>query len=251
MSAATATVSSEAVMEHSGLAYTLAQAHGHCGIEYDDLLQEAFIGVFKALRDFEPERNLQPSTYINHKIRGQITHRVRDELYLVRVPSHMHGHLTQYDRAAAALEETLGRLPTFDEVCDAMVDLPESRRELLRAAMKVRRASTLRLGICKQNTSEQCGDAEPLWDAALRDDNTPDDAAIAAEDRRRLRSQVDALPRLQAECIRRRYGLDDGIGRTYKEIGDALGFTREWARQLIETGLERLRQCPELAECVA
>jgi len=40
---------------------------------------------------------------------------------------------------------------------------------------------------------------------------------------------------------RARFGLDDGTERTLEEVGSQMQLTREWVRQILERGLERLR----------
>lgn len=37
------------------------------------------------------------------------------------------------------------------------------------------------------------------------------------------------------------FGFEDGKKRTLQEVGESLGITREYVRQLIDEGLKRLR----------
>ena len=61
-----------------------------------------------------------------------------------------------------------------------------------------------------------------------------------------LREEIDEIlneltPR-QAHILRLRYGLQDGEGRTLKEVGDMFGLSRERIRQLEKDALCQLRQ---------
>ena len=59
-------------------------------------------------------------------------------------------------------------------------------------------------------------------------------AAKCFNDRRRRRAcAVDGLaagPARERELITLRFGLDDGVPRTLREVGDRLGIMREWRK---------------------
>ncbi|MCA9556601.1 MAG: hypothetical protein KC933_41645, partial [Myxococcales bacterium] len=49
----------------------------------------------------------------------------------------------------------------------------------------------------------------------------------------------------EARSIRLYFGMDDGQTRTFAEIGDLLGVSREGARLMFHRGIEKLRAMPE------
>lgn len=57
-----------------------------------------------------------------------------------------------------------------------------------------------------------------------------------------ITAALDTLPPREARVIQFRYGLKDGSSRTYDEIGQQFGVTRERIRQLEEAALRRLRR---------
>lgn len=69
---------------------------------------------------------------------------------------------------------------------------------------------------------------------------------LKAETRKEIDEGLDKIKVIAETMIRLRYGLDDSPGMTLEEVGKKFGFTKERARQIINQGLEVLRNDPEL-----
>ena len=69
----------------------------------------------------------------------------------------------------------------------------------------------------------------------------PEAAHDRAELREQMRLALDSLPPRDAQVLRLRYGLDDGVDRTLEEVGVELDVMRERVRQLEARALRRLR----------
>ena len=75
------------VLQHLGLAHHAAnQQLPRGGGEYDDLCQEASLGLVKSLDCFEPSRGHRVSSYVMPRATGQILHYRRDRLHTLRIP---------------------------------------------------------------------------------------------------------------------------------------------------------------------
>lgn len=75
------------VLQHLGLAHHAAnQQLPRGGGEYDDLRQEACLGLVKSLDCFEPSRGHRVSSYVMPSATGQILHYRRDRLQTLRIP---------------------------------------------------------------------------------------------------------------------------------------------------------------------
>lgn len=98
----------EFIAANMGLARMVANSYrkltyssGSFGIE--DLIGYGTIGLIKAYDSFEPEREVEFSTYAVPKIRGEIQRFLRDHLHLIRPPRGAEAHLGEI------LEENLER----------------------------------------------------------------------------------------------------------------------------------------------
>lgn len=58
----------------------------------------------------------------------------------------------------------------------------------------------------------------------------------------RLMEQVRKLKPRVRRALEMRFGLNDGVLRTYDQIGEVLGVTRERVRQLVVQGMHALRR---------
>ena len=56
--------------------------------DYDDLLQEARIGLWKAERDYNPAKGTKFSSYAITRMRGEILHYLRDHVRLIAIPAY-------------------------------------------------------------------------------------------------------------------------------------------------------------------
>jgi len=59
---------------HAGRIYSLVKNH----VEYDDLLQEAMVGLIQAIERFDPDRGIKFVTYSAFRVRGAVIDSLRD-----------------------------------------------------------------------------------------------------------------------------------------------------------------------------
>jgi RNA polymerase primary sigma factor len=137
-------------------------------------------------------------------------------------------------RAQTRMHERLGREPTDDELADAL-DLPVERIARLKDTAQT--VTSLDAPIGEDGAVLQ----DLLEDAAVG----PDELAVEAVGREALEQVLDALPEREREVLVLRFGLDSGTPRTLAEVGSAMGFSRERARQVERDALAALRR-PEV-----
>ncbi len=74
-------------LTHRGLVVTIARHYEHRGLDLDDLIQEGFCGVCRALVRYDPAR-AKLSTYLSLWIKEGIRRALRDTGRTIRVPVH-------------------------------------------------------------------------------------------------------------------------------------------------------------------
>ena len=70
----------------------------------------------------------------------------------------------------------------------------------------------------------------------------PDVQLMDSDNLRHVLEMLDKMDQREATILRMRFGLDDSEPKTLKEIGEALGLTRERVRQIEGDALKRLHR---------
>ncbi len=99
------------------LAELYAKKYFGRGVDWDDLLQEARLGLLKAIERYDPLHKATFVTYASNVIDGQIKMYFRDKAWPCTAPRAIKGYALRVKR----MERTLGRCPTKQEILDAGV----------------------------------------------------------------------------------------------------------------------------------
>ena len=172
------------------------------GLDPEDLVSEGYVGLITAAERFDPRFNTRFSTYASLWIKQAIRHALCNTTAMIRIPMHAINLLNKWRRTTVALERTLGRVPRFDEVADAM-NLPEGQRRIIEQAL------------CTRYRSDSGG--MPIEVAVQPEEPLAD--LEDAEDRDELRRRLERLSPRERSVITLRYGLGGGKPLTLKETG--------------------------------
>ncbi len=105
------------VEQNMGLVYSIAKRFCGRGYEYDDLMQVGSIGLIKAVKNFNPEFNVQFSTYAVPVITGEIKRYIRDD-GAIKISRTLKESAMKGWRAEEALRKKLNREPSIGEISE-------------------------------------------------------------------------------------------------------------------------------------
>lgn len=109
----------EELFEHyRPLAIHLAKRYFRRGIEQEDLLQVAFLGLVNAIDRFDPEYGSRFVSFAVPTITGELKRYFRDTGWATGVPRRLKDANVSTRRANEILTQRLGRSPTVDEVAE-------------------------------------------------------------------------------------------------------------------------------------
>lgn len=86
----------------------------------EDLLQEAYFGLWEAVQHYETSENVRFMTYAEYWVKQSIQRYLEKCGSTVRIPSHTRQRIGRYRKTVQELEQELGRVPTDNEIADKM-----------------------------------------------------------------------------------------------------------------------------------
>ena len=219
-------VRNELVEAHRGLAASIANDYRGRGVELDDLVQIAMLGMIKAVERYDVARGIPFSSFASRTVNGEIKRYFRDRTWAVRPPRSAQERHLDLRRARAGLALRLGRPPTVAELA---AELEVSEDEVLDAveAGAAYRATSL--------DARRPGDDDqgPLGDRLA--------GGEAPSGRVEMRLLVDqllnTLPEREAEIMRLRFYEE----LTQSQIAERLGISQMHVSRLMRRCLVDLR----------
>ena len=218
-------VREELIEAHLGLVEYLSRRFAGRGEPLEDLIQVATIGLIKAVDRFDPEREVEFSTYATPTIVGELKRHFRDKGWAVRVPRRLQELNLQLGEIIGQLSQKLGRSPTVAEMAEAAGTSEDEVLEGLDSA----HAYTL--------TSLDAPSGEE--DLALREQiGSEDETLELLEYRTSLLPLLERLPPRERTMLYLRFFR----GLTQSEIAERLGISQMHVSRLLAKTLANLRE---------
>lgn len=228
------------VLLHAPLVEHCARNFISSGEPIEDMVQEGYVGLIKAVDRFDPDKGVRFSTYACHLITGEIRHYLRDLGRLIHEPG-WHFELRQrISRTGDQLAQQLGRPAEPEEIAIALNIEPRNVHDVLR------NQQTLSVEYLDAE-SDRDGDDGPSsdWNQQLTSSSTTPGATEAqVEDQMLLGLALPKLRELEKRAITMFFFED--LSKT--EIARRLDISVNHAAYLIKRGVDGLRQIIDASE---
>lgn len=212
------------------LALSIAKKHLWSGIPFDDLIQEANIGLMKAVERYDWRRGFRFSTYATWWIRQRVLRSIADTGRVVRAPTHIQETARRVLREREFAEGRLGR-PESESETARRIGMPLAKTRMLLAMFEDVDS------LDEVDPDSGLSRADGLLGENISD---PADVAESASLRRTLFGMLADLDERSREVILLRFGLIDDDAMTLEEVGQHFGVTRERIRQIESKAIRRL-----------
>ncbi|HXL89769.1 MAG TPA: SigB/SigF/SigG family RNA polymerase sigma factor [Streptosporangiaceae bacterium] len=192
----------------------------------EDLMQVGYVGLLKAINNYDPAFGDSLSAYAQPCVSGEIKRHFRDKRWQIHVRRQAQELLLQLRKANELMTHELGRTPTDAELAER---LGTSMDDVLEARQADLVFSTYSLDAPLSDRDDP---------ALLADVIGEDDAAVEhALDMEAVNTHWEELPeREQRILVMRFYG-----NLTQTEIGDRLGISQMHVSRLLSRALAHLR----------
>lgn len=213
------------------LVISVAKNFRNRGLAMEDLVEEGNVGLMNAVDRFDPTVGARFSTYASYWIDQAIRRAVQVANQMIHIPSYLMEQIGHMRLAMRELGESLGRQPSVQELAEHM-------------EISARKASAISQAIraCACPTqSTPAEDGSSVTDT-IPDTRTPQpqEALFSESDAAFVQKMLSKITDREATILKMRYGLSNGKKMTLKEIGGAVGLTRERVRQIETEAKQKL-----------
>ena len=224
----------ELVEEHLGLADSLARQYAHRGVDLDDLVQVARLGLLLAAERYRPGAGNSFAAFAVPTIRGELRRHFRDQGWMVRPPRRVQEMRARLRSVRQELEQRCGHAPSTAELAEELDVAPAE--------------------------IDECASADTSF-APLSLDATPSGRGLPLAERlgaepSELEGLVDVLTlrrELRHLTPRERRVVEWRFaeGLTQSEIGERLGVSQMQVSRILAGVLARLRSALDAAALVS
>ncbi len=213
------------VEQHLELVEYYVSRYGKGQIESDDVRQQAFMALIKAVERFDPEMGVTFKTFANRTIEGELKRLLRDKGWSVRPPRSLQELAVQARRLEPQLTQQLGRTPRVADLAEWLEESTDRVLEALAAGASFR-ADSLDAPI---------GDGSLTKGAMIAGaDGEMDDVELQMD----VAELLDGLDERDREIVQLRFVER----RSQQEIADRLGVSQSYLSRLLRRTLATLRE---------
>jgi RNA polymerase primary sigma factor len=233
----------EFVKANLRLVVSIARRFNHGRLPLADLIQEGNIGLMKAVERYDYHRGFRFSTYASWWIRHAISRALADKGRAVRLPVHMIDAYHRIAKSQRELQSKLERPPTTQEIA-AATGIEAEKLEKMKTFL-----SETPVSLDRPISDE---DGRRLIDVLVDPNEGPavPEQMASSETQTEMLRLLASLKPIEADILRKRFGLVNDKERTLKEIGDEYRLSRERVRQLQEQALGKMRRAMSKRESV-
>jgi len=219
------------------LVVNIAKEYSNPGMTLSDLVAEGNLGLMRAVEEFDPDAGVRFSTYAAWWIKQAIKRALINAGQPIHIPAYLVKLISKWRRASRRLEARYGRPATSEELAK---ELKISRKK----------AGIIHHGLRAVNAPSQMGADETQALSEMIADNEqslPEYTLMQASNTPIVEAMLQQLEPRERKILELRFGLDghEGPPRTFKEIGEIVGLTRERVRQLEKKALAELKTIAE------
>lgn len=234
---------SKIIARNQGLVYSIAKKYyERCNyknsVDLEDFVSEGNIGLIRCIEKFDPQMDLEFSTYATVWIKQKCQRLVETALLTVDLPIKVHQDCMRFIKYKDELKHQ--RPDISDDEVFAMLDYSKYQIRAVREGLR-----SFRSGSLNQVVGGKDGEGDTELGDFIADKLTksPEESAIESTMRTKLEELMHAcLTPKECAILKLRFGFTNGSEMTLEEVGRIYNVTRERIRQIQDKSLIKLRR---------
>ena len=218
---------------------SVARKYQGRGLALLDLINEGNIGLYKAAKRFDMQKDVKFISYAVWWIRQSIQKALFEQVGSVRIPPNKLALVNRFKRALMLNGGDYSKTIAMEEFAPFERDIIEVMEKIVDISLDA--------PIGDDGSSAGADSVSTLMDVLGTEGGQEED--MEREERRKLIDETLAsLPHREEEILKMFYGLDTVEDTTLKDIGEDLCLSRERVRQIKNKTLRRLQKSKEHKE---
>lgn len=216
---------------------SVARKYQGRGLTLLDLINEGNLGLYKAAKRFDLDKDVKFISYAVWWIRQSIQKALFEQVGSVRIPPNKLALVTKFKRALQLNNGDYDKTMSMDEFASCERDIVEVMEKIVDISLDA--------PIGEDGSSADS--VSTLMDVLGANGNQEGD--LEENERKKLiQDTLSSLPKREEEILRMFYGLDSVEDTTLRDIGEDLKLSRERVRQIKNKTLRKLQKSKEQRE---
>lgn len=215
----------ELISANLNIVYPIARKYLKKDLNLEDLIQVGYIGLIKAVDNFDPDRGVKFFTYANHCIMGEIRHYIRDSTDSIKRPRWLKKLNRQVSSFVEEYVQNNHKLPTIKKISSSLNISEEGIIEILKSG-KV---------LSLDQVSEQRGDQ--IYYSRIRSVRV-ENFKLPIEDRIMIFQSLEKLKNIEKKIIYLFFYMD----LTQTKIAKDLGLSQKKVSRVLHKTLNKIKE---------
>ena len=208
-----------------------------CKDIFMDLIQDGNTSITQALDTYNPEKNVDFSSYCAWWVRRYVTDYIQNKVPLVKRSVNRIGQ-TLYTKTRAKLEQELEREPEMDEILDVMNESYTGNNNFTKEMV----VEHTRANVDHFNNGTEATTDEMAFNQVTCSYNEANDTLAQDDIKKIVRLYLSRIPEKESRALCMLYGIDQDRAYTYEEIGFMEGKTRQAIQARCDRGKKRIQE---------
>ena len=222
----------ELVRHNLRFVVSFARKYNKLGIPLMDLINEGNLGLIKAAKKFDPNRNVKFISYASWWVKQYIMKYLNEENTSIKIPIKAQSKLKKISKVKKNYLREFYKSPNIKDISEIS---GMSEKE-------IKNAESSKLYFSSLDEKVGANEEISIMDLISNKDEDEEDNQIQKMLIERIKHLIDGFSERDADILNLRYGLIDGERHTLKYIGDKYNISKEWVRQIVNNLLEKIRK---------